>query len=63
MAGQVLEALLAHPELLAAPCRAKPEDLYELAEAIADATPVVLGVSTRDLRDLRVDERRQPRRL
>ena len=63
MAGQVLEALLARPELLAAPCRAEPQQLRALAEAIATATPVVLGVSTRDLRDLRVDEQRQPRRL
>ena len=63
MRGQVLEALLARPELLAAPCRAEPQQLRALAEAIATATPVVLGVSTGDLRDLRVDEQRQPRRL
>ena len=63
MAGQVLEALLARPELLAAPCRAEPQQLRALAEAIATATPVVLGVSARDIRDLRVDEQRQPRRL
>ena len=63
MAGQVLETLLARPELLAAPCRAEPEDLEALAKAIATATPVVLGVRPGDLRDLRVDEQRQPRRL
>ena len=43
MAGQVLEALLARPELLAAPCRAEPQQLHALAEAIATDTPVVLG--------------------
>ena len=63
MRRQVLEALLARPELLAAPCRAEPQQLRALAEAIAAATPVVLGVSAGDLRDLRVDEERLPRRL
>jgi hypothetical protein len=63
MRRQVLEALLARPELLAAPCRAEPQQLHALAEAIAAATPVVLGVSAGDLRDLRVDEQRLPRRL
>ena len=60
MRRQVLEALLARPELLAAPCRAEPQQLHALAEAIAAATPVVLGVSAGDLRDLRVDEQRLP---
>ena len=63
MRRQVLEALLARPELLAAPCRAEPQQLRALAEAIAAATPVVLGVSAGDFRDLRVDEQRLPRRL